>query len=386
MLFRHALAAAPLAALLLAQTAAADLRPKARPFAAEAAVTETAVRPRPNPAHAAPSGAALRVDVTPMSAEAITALVSQALVRSAPDIRALPVDPPLLAAVQRFNPAYTVVTSTANAPVPVAVTAPTLRPRARVQDQAAPAVLVRPRPRPPLPDRALPPGPDAALLYPALAMVAAPLPRPAARPRGLSARRAVALPEAEIVLAAITPPVNPGKPLVRSRKGSVCGDPSIRGETVPPIPARMKGCGLAEPVRVTEIDGIRLSTPATISCDTAKAMKTWINAGLRPAFGRRNPPAALTIAASYNCRPRNNIPGNPVSEHGRGKAMDISAVVLESGAVVDVRRDYRGSKALRAAHKAGCGPFGTTLGPGSDGYHEDHLHFDIANRGRPYCR
>ncbi|MFY9319919.1 extensin family protein, partial [Lentibacter algarum] len=53
-------------------------------------------------------------------------------------------------------------------------------------------------------------------------------------------------------------------------------------------------------------------------------------------------------------------------------------------------RDYgkgKGGKAIRAAHKAACGPFGTTLGPGSDGYHEDHLHFDTARySGGPYCK
>ncbi len=385
MLNRHGLFAAPLLLLLLASAAAADLRPKARPFAVAAAVAESVVRPQPNPAYPAPAGGALRVEVTPLPLGAITALVSQALVRAVPDFRSIPVDAPLLAAVKRVHPAYEVVTSTANAPVPVMVTAPGLRPRARPQEPAAPAVLVRPLPRPRLKEAAVAP-PDAAQVQPAVAVVAAPSLRPAPRPRGLSARRAVAQPEAEVVLAAVTPPLNPGKPLVRSKKGSVCGDPSIRGETIPPIPAKLKGCGLAEPVRVTEIDGIRLSAPATIGCDTARAMKTWINAGLRPAFGRKNPPAALAIAASYNCRPRNNIPGNPVSEHGRGKAVDISAIVLASGAVVSVLRDYRGSKALRAAHKAGCGPFGTTLGPGSDGYHEDHLHFDIANRNNPYCR
>jgi hypothetical protein len=43
---------------------------------------------------------------------------------------------------------------------------------------------------------------------------------------------------------------------------------------------------------------------------------------------------------------------------------------------------------LRRIHAAGCGPFRTTLGPGSDGFHEDHLHYDIERRrgGGTYCR
>jgi hypothetical protein len=54
-----------------------------------------------------------------------------------------------------------------------------------------------------------------------------------------------------------------------------------------------------------------------------------------------------------------------------------------------VLEDYKSSrgKAIRKAHKGACGIFGTTLGPGSDGYHENHLHLDTAKyRGGPYCK
>jgi hypothetical protein len=38
-------------------------------------------------------------------------------------------------------------------------------------------------------------------------------------------------------------------------------------------------------------------------------------------------------------------------------------------------------------HRAACGTFGTTLGPGSDGMHEDHFHYDTArHRNGAYCR
>jgi hypothetical protein len=42
---------------------------------------------------------------------------------------------------------------------------------------------------------------------------------------------------------------------------------------------------------------------------------------------------------------------------------------------------------LRRIYKAACPYFRTTLGPGSDGYHEDHFHFDTSARsGGAYCR
>jgi hypothetical protein len=182
--------------------------------------------------------------------------------------------------------------------------------------------------------------------------------------------------------------VKPVPETTRPRPGSVCGDRAIRGETLPPITGRAKGCGIADPVRVTEVDGVRLSVPITVDCPTAAALKTWVRTALKPAFGRRGI-AELKIAAHYACRTRNNRPGARISEHGRGRAVDISGVLLESGLLIDVLRDYDGKagKPLRVAHRKACGIFGTTLGPGSDGYHENHLHFDTArHRNGPYCR
>jgi hypothetical protein len=170
----------------------------------------------------------------------------------------------------------------------------------------------------------------------------------------------------------------------RSRKGSVCGDPDIRGEALPRIGSKTKGCGVEEPVKVTAIDGISFSQPATIDCATAKATKKWIEKGLRPAFGNREV-VQLHIFGSYMCRSRNNVRGAKISEHGHGKAIDFAGFIFADGKEWTVTRDY--NKTIRKAQKAACGIFGTTLGPGSDGYHEDHLHFDTASyRSGAYCR
>jgi hypothetical protein len=180
----------------------------------------------------------------------------------------------------------------------------------------------------------------------------------------------------------------PGKAAVIGKKGSVCGDPSIKGETLAPITSRVRGCGVADPVRVTSVDGVALTQSAVINCDTARALKTWIRKGLKPAFGRKEV-VGLRVAASYACRPRNNVKGAKISEHGRGNAIDISAIILADGKSVVVAEDWRRSagKPMKKAYRAACGTFGTTLGPESDRYHRDHLHFDIANqRGGAYCR
>lgn len=197
--------------------------------------------------------------------------------------------------------------------------------------------------------------------------------RPAERPRGLGAlfRRSA----------------QPAYPT----RGSVCGNPAIRGVTVAPVQGSIRGCGIAEPVRITEVAGVRLSTSATIDCPTAQALHTWIEQGAKPAVGRRGGGlAALTVAAHYVCRTRNNQRGARISEHGRGRAIDISAVVFENGQRVTVLHGWRSrenGEMMRQMHRAACGPFGTVLGPNSDRFHQDHFHFDTARyRSGPYCR
>ena len=172
---------------------------------------------------------------------------------------------------------------------------------------------------------------------------------------------------------------------VRPTKGSVCGDPSIRGQTLAPVVSKVNGCGVDAPVQVTEVAGVRLSQPSTIDCPTAIALKTWVESSLQPAC--KGQVAQLKIAGHYVCRGRNNKRGAKISEHGRGKALDVSGLVLTDGSGLSIEAHYRKIKPLQAAYKGACGIFGTTLGPGSDGYHEDHLHFDTAkHRNGAYCR
>ena len=248
-----------------------------------------------------------------------------------------------------------------------------------VTAEAAPAP--RPRHRP---DALAAAAPAPALLAETPAIPGSTL-RPKPRPQGLTLA-AAPLPDMVPEAAPLEDPQPKGKKKKEklSKNGSVCGDPAIKGEVLAPIKSSVKGCGIDAPVRVTAISGIRLNQPATISCETAAAFKTWIEKAMRPAMGKREV-VEIRIAASYICRPRNNKKGAKVSEHGRGKALDVGGFVFSDGTQWSVAGNY--NKQIRRAHKAACGIFGTTLGPGSDGYHEDHLHFDIASyRGGPYCR
>ena len=207
--------------------------------------------------------------------------------------------------------------------------------------------------------------------------------RPEPRPRApFAAPREPAVTEPA---AAIRPA--PGTGPLASRRGSVCGLPGLKGEPLAPIVGRVRGCGVASPVRITSVDGVRLSRGAVMDCDTARALQRWVQTGVQPAFGGQV--VQLQVAGHYVCRTRNHRKGARLSEHAKGKAIDIAGLVLANGTTLSIRGDWRGrhGKALKAAHRAACGVFGTTLGPGSDGMHEDHLHLDTArHRNGPYCR
>jgi hypothetical protein len=175
------------------------------------------------------------------------------------------------------------------------------------------------------------------------------------------------------------------------RKGAVCGDRDIQGVAIGPVPGKLPGCGVAQAVRVSSISGVALSTHSVMDCTTAKAMKRWIDTGMKPAVKRRGGGVAkIKVAAHYACRTRNNQPGAKISEHGRGRAIDISAFHLRDGStitVLDGWKDRKDGKILRKMHSAACGPFGTVLGPNANRFHLDHFHFDTARyRSGSYCR
>ncbi len=174
------------------------------------------------------------------------------------------------------------------------------------------------------------------------------------------------------------------------RKGSVCGDIAIQGKPVGRVSSKNKACGIKDGVQITSVSGIMLSRPSTMDCGTAIALNNWVEKSVKPTFKRRGPVVELQVAAHYACRTRNNKKGGRISEHGKGRAIDISGFKMADGEVVTVLEGWRKnpSKAqLVKVWRGACGPFGTVLGPHSDIHHRDHFHLDTARyRNGTYCR
>ncbi len=151
------------------------------------------------------------------------------------------------------------------------------------------------------------------------------------------------------------------------------------------------GCGIRNAWVVTEVSGVKLSRPSIMTLEAAEALDEWVRKTAIPAVGNRGGGLSeLTVAAHYACRTRNSRSGARLSEHAKGRAIDISSIVMEDGSRVTVLRGWgsgRDGRLLSRLHRGACGPFGTVLGPNSDRHHRDHFHFDVANhRSGPYCR
>lgn len=231
----------------------------------------------------------------------------------------------------------------------------------------------------------------------AVARSLVPAPRTAASRRRFEAAFAAlqARRERPPVVAAAQPVPQPAAqaPRAEAPQGAeLCGMPGLQGRRLPRVTSQVRGCGIDEPVSVTHVHGIRLSPAATLHCDAARATGRWVQDVLQPAIGRQGGGVVeMRLGSHYACRTRNSQRGARISEHGRGRAIDIMSFRLANGETVTVLRDYgRGpwSSALRRMRQGACGIFRTTLGPGSDRFHSDHFHFDVAQHrgGGTYCR
>ncbi|WP_050602220.1 extensin family protein [Ruegeria sp. 6PALISEP08] len=181
-----------------------------------------------------------------------------------------------------------------------------------------------------------------------------------------------------------------GRDRMRER-GAVCGDWTILGETRKALTSKARGCGIANPVRVYRISDVALSQFSLMDCQTAVTLKTWIENTAKPAFADLGGGLkGMRVVGHYACKTQNNQPRARLSQHARGRAIDISTFVLQDGTQITVQdgwNDSTQSAVLRQLHTGACGVFSTVLGPDADRYHAGHFHFDTAQRkGAPVCR
>jgi len=130
---------------------------------------------------------------------------------------------------------------------------------------------------------------------------------------------------------------------------------------------------------------VMLKPAPVVRCAMAESLAAWIHDEAAPRVK-----AAGTVLRSvdtyddFDCRGRNRIVGARLSEHGKGNAVDVRSLTLADSRVF-LLTDMTVAKDLRAGlRESACRRFTTVLGPGSDGYHEAHIHLDLAERHRGY--
>jgi hypothetical protein len=130
---------------------------------------------------------------------------------------------------------------------------------------------------------------------------------------------------------------------------------------------------------------IAVTPPATLRCPMAEQIADWVRDDVSPSLVHFGPPLrGLDNFDSYECRGRNRVRAALLSEHGRADALDVRDFKLADGrelGLTDVTVDKDWREKIRAS---ACARFSTVLGPGSDGYHEEHIHLDLAERHNGY--
>jgi hypothetical protein len=157
---------------------------------------------------------------------------------------------------------------------------------------------------------------------------------------------------------------------------------------VPPI-QEPGGCGSDDLVRLESVilqNGARvpLRPAAIVRCPLAKALADWIRDDVAALVANVGVLREIDIAGSYECRDRNRVSGERLSEHARANAIDVVGVSLRSAGSISFTDRLAARDLREKARNSACSRFPTVLGPGSDGYHEDHIHLDLLERKSGY--
>jgi hypothetical protein len=152
------------------------------------------------------------------------------------------------------------------------------------------------------------------------------------------------------------------------------------------------GCELDGAVKLQRVDTllgtVQISGKPTMLCSFARQFTSWVrDVGAPLTFAYTGEQlATIETGPGLVCRTRYNRPGEKVSEHAKGNALDIASFVLANKNRIAVKESPGDSRAhrelIRVFRTTGCGYFTTILGPGSNAAHEEHLHFDYGMHGK----
>jgi hypothetical protein len=194
----------------------------------------------------------------------------------------------------------------------------------------------------------------------------------------------------------------PQRPAWRTQAENMClAEQRVRPSAYVQIAQELTGpgiCGMTKPFKVTALQGgaVSFNATATLDCSMVAELDSWLDDVVQPAaqarFGQNI--VQINSMGSYSCRGMNGQRGAPLSEHSFGNALDIGGFVLADNREISIVRDWtRGDEQTRAflmdVHSGSCQHFSTVLSPGSNMFHYNHIHVDLAlhgHNGRRVCK
>jgi hypothetical protein len=150
------------------------------------------------------------------------------------------------------------------------------------------------------------------------------------------------------------------------------------------------GCGGEDLVRLEAIvlpdkRQVSVKPAAILRCKMATAIAEWIRTDIAPlAASLGSAISDLDNFDSFECRGRNRVVGAQLSEHGRANALDVRGFKLANGRMISLTDRTLARETRESVLHSACTRFSTVLGPGSDWYHEDHIHLDVMERRNNY--
>jgi len=207
-------------------------------------------------------------------------------------------------------------------------------------------------------------------------------------------------------------PTEEREPWRREAEGSCLKSGAVKEGASVAITKAIEGpgaCGIDHPLRVAALGETALTSfaeesamprpaavapAATLACPLVSALERFVSEAVQPAAARwfGQPVVSIKQISAYSCRGMNDVPGARISEHAFGNALDLAAFTLADGHTISVKDGWRGTPAeqgfLHDVQEAACGLFTTVLAPGSNSYHEDHMHLDLMRRSgrRSICQ
>ena len=216
-----------------------------------------------------------------------------------------------------------------------------------------------------------------------------PKPRPAEAPQVESAPGAEDAPNASQHPDEIKPEEPDAKPPEPSACRLALTETIAIAPSIPPIngPGACGGDDLVrlEAVVIADNQKVPVKPGAILRCTMATAIADWVRADMAPlAVSLGTKLSELDNFDSYECRGRNRVKGARLSEHGLANALDVRGLKLANGNTISLTDRTVARETREAVLHSVCARFMTVLGPGSDWYHEDHIHLDLAERRNNY--